>query len=125
MTAPFLVAVQTLVVAAVDDWPAIIQGGGTASVIALLIYGIRLTMTGRLRLEREVAAAEARAVAAETRAEKEEEARHLLQDALTKEIMPAVIESRIQGKRLVEIYEEMGQQQKNLINAFIARMSET
>lgn len=118
-------APQLLTAAAgVEDWPDLIRTGGTGAVILLLIYALKLLVSGVIRLDREVKVAETRAVAAETRAVVAEEKLDRLRESFMSDLSPALLRNSVTGEKLVESVTRITEQNERLIGAFLRRLGE-
>lgn len=130
------------VLADVGDLPTIIQGGGTAAVVALLIYSIKLLKDGSIRLEREVlaettlreaaekrvaagearaTAAEARAAAAEERAEVAEKRAGVISEEVRTALTPEVLRLSGEAARMVEAGAHNAEMMSQLITALLPK----
>lgn len=106
------------------DWAGLVKAGGTASVIAILIYGIKLLMSGRIRLDREVSERDIRIAGLEERLEVAEGKLDQLYQSMMGDFSPALLKSSVSADRLESSIKEVVDQQKKLIDAFLRRMGE-
>ena len=121
---------------AAADWPEIVQGGGTAAVIALLLYSLKLLKDGTIRLDREAKTAEARAEAAEARekvaetraeaaekkAEQESLARSRIEDEVRTTLRPELLKVSAEATRMVEAGAHNAEMMNQLLSALLPKM---
>lgn len=128
MTSLVLVAVERVfapvLILAEADWPELIRAGGTGAVILLLMYGIKLLVSGVLRLDREVTVEKEGRLAAEGRAQTAEDKLSRLQDAMMHDFSPALLQNSADGKQLVEAGTRLVEIAEKLVDAFLRRISE-
>lgn len=110
--------------ASASDWPKLIESGGTAAVIALLIYGIKLLVSGVIRLDREVKAECSAKEEAQERAKEAEEKLDRLRESFMLDLSPALLRNSITGEKLVESVTRITEQSEKLIDAFLRRLGE-
>lgn len=123
MTLLFLTAgVQLAPMLADLDWTEIIKQGGLAAVVLLAGLVLKLIVSGVLRLEREVKAAEARAAEEREGRLVAEEKLARLHDTMSADFSPALLRNSITGEKMVEAVEKIAALVEKLIDAFLRRI---
>lgn len=105
------------------DWGVLAKAADLGLSAGLGALFLRLLVKGDLRRSGEVEALEKRLAAAEARAEKAEEARQRVQDAVLKEQGLASMELAVQGKQLVASATRMQELMEKLVDAFLQRLA--
>lgn len=109
-------------VAAEVDWGPVGKALDWGLGFGLAALFLRLLVKGDLRRAGEVDDLSKRLAAAEERADKAEEARQRVQDAVLKEQGLASMELAVQGKQLVASATRMQELMEKLIDAFLQRL---